>query len=121
MENCVIEPVRMSWTPSSCPILAAVDVSTAPLAPRSCSASSASSWARSMMENDPIRKSCVTSSSAAALPRLSPQYDQVLLFSKFITAIRTLSVDCAVGHCGTEDARDGKGQGRSRRRATAVE
>ena len=100
MENCVIEPVSTSWTPSSSPIRAAVEELTAPLAPRSCSASRASSCVRSMMENAPVRKSCVTSSSAAALPRLSPQYDHVLLLSKFITAIRTFPSDCAIARTG---------------------
>ena len=53
-----------------------------------------------MTENDPVWKSYVTSSSAAALPRLSPQYDHVLLFSKFITATRTFPVNCAIARAG---------------------
>ena len=93
IENCVIEPVRMSCTPSNCPSRAAVSLVTAPLAPRSCSARIASICARSMTLNFPERKSWVVSSSAAAAPRLSPQYNQVLLFSKFMTATRTSSED----------------------------
>ncbi len=90
IENLVIDPVRMTCTPRSRPISAAWAAFTRPVWPRFCSASTASSWVRSTSVNLPLLKSWVTSSSAAAYPRLSPQKCQELLFSKCITATRTL-------------------------------
>ena len=72
-ENLVIEPVTTSCTPRILPMSAACEEFTRPLWPKSCSDRMASICERSMTLNLPVLKSCVTSSSAAALPRLSPQ------------------------------------------------